>query len=186
MEGLRELLGLLEPELRSELFVQRNHLGHGGDTPLHFWLKAAHRQPSGPRDLLSDRDEATESERTTRSLQVLEVLLEFSGGRDLEVPSGSGDTCLHSAVRWQLPSHMKAMLRCDPRLLYRENAVGRTPAEAAYDQWVALMVSPLGPIIPAGADMYSTDGYADALLREDAETFASRDRPRVVEHVCEY
>lgn len=156
--------------------MQRNHLGRGSDTPLYYWLK---RAPNS-------EDHVTESEAT--SFKVLEVLLEFSGGHDLEVPSGSGDTCLHIAVMLQLPNHMKVMLLRNPGLLYRENAVGRTPAEVAYDQWLALMVSPLQPINAADRTDW-TVGYADASVCEDVRTFASMDpkgRPGVMEHVCEY
>ncbi|KAH6660295.1 ankyrin repeat-containing domain protein [Truncatella angustata] len=136
---LRELLDLLDPNLRSHLFLQRSHLTHGGDTPLHFWLKNANVIDNyrGYRHGWPNSKTSGESED---NVEILKLLLEFSGGEDLGILNGSGDTVLHSAVFRQLPKHIKVILDNNPKLLYRENSVGRTPAEIAYDRFIGSKV----------------------------------------------
>lgn len=137
VEKLRELLNLLDPELRSHLFLQRNNLTHGGDTPVHSWLKGANLIPNEFHHWGWQRP-SIESED---NVKLLELLVEFSGGHDLGILNGSGDTILHSAVARQLPGHMKVLLDSDPKLLYRENSVGRTPAEIAHDMFISHKVA---------------------------------------------
>jgi hypothetical protein len=139
LDKLRDLLNLLDPEFRSHLFTQRNHLTHGGDTPLHFWLKSANPIPYENNHYFHHH--APVAKENKHNVKILELLLELSGGQDLDILNGSGETCLHSAVIRQLPEHMKVMLSLNPKLLYRENSVGRTPAEIAYDRFISLKLS---------------------------------------------
>ncbi|KAL7628273.1 hypothetical protein AAE478_002472 [Parahypoxylon ruwenzoriense] len=137
---LRELLDLFDADLRSHMFLQRNTLAHGGDTPLHFWLKSAnplayhwnYRRYAGPRRYIR--------EEKTSNIEILSLLLEFSGGDELGILNGSGDTVLHTAVIRHLPGHAQVLLDQNPDLIYRENAVGRTPGEIAYDMFINSMV----------------------------------------------
>ncbi|KAI1764033.1 ankyrin [Hypoxylon sp. FL1150] len=133
---LRELLDLFDPDLRSHLFLQRNNLSSGGDTPLHFWLKAAnpvsyrwdHRSYPAHHDL---------EDENASNIEVLKVILDYSHGAELETFNGSGDTVLHSAVINHLPEHVNVLLAKNPELLCRENAVGRTPGEIAHDLFIS-------------------------------------------------
>ncbi|KAG4221315.1 hypothetical protein PC116_g30209 [Phytophthora cactorum] len=117
------------------MFQQRNNLASGGDTPLHFWFKTANilsvyrvnNYGSSPM-LLNDED--------LQNIEVLRLLLEFSGGAELGILNGAGDTILHTAVLRHLAAHTKVLLEYDPNLAYRENAVGRTPGEIAYDLFI--------------------------------------------------
>lgn len=140
LEKLRELLNLLDPDLRTHLFVQRSHLNHGGDTPLHVWLKSANDVPSNHR-YNHFRNHHIDHSENDNNVDILRLLLEFSGGKDLGILNGAGDTVLHSAVVRQLPNHLEVMLDSKPSLLYRENAVGRTPAEVAYDRYIGMKVT---------------------------------------------
>ncbi|KAI1847358.1 hypothetical protein JX266_006583 [Neoarthrinium moseri] len=136
LDKLRELLNLLDPELRSHLFVQRSHLGSGGETPLHMWLTTANPSPNDRYNYSWQRDQPENED----NVKMLQLLLEFSKGQELGIMNGAGDTVLHSAVLHQLPKHMKVILEQDPKLLYRENSVGRTPVEIAYDRYLSLQV----------------------------------------------
>ncbi|KAI0151968.1 ankyrin [Hypoxylon sp. NC0597] len=131
---LRDLLGLFDTDLRSHMFTQRNNLASGGDTPLHFWLKSAnplsYEWNYSRGHMYTRRSLANEN---MDNVKILELLLEFSGGNELEILNGSGDTVLHSAVLLHLPEHTRVLVARNPSSIYRENAVGRTPAEIAHD-----------------------------------------------------
>lgn len=163
---LRELLNLFDPDLRSHLFRQRNNLSRGGETPLHFWLKTAnpisytwdyHSYPAGSR--LDDEN--------ISNIEILNVILEYSGGAELEIFNSSGDTVLHSAVILHLPEHAGVLLAKKPELLYRENAVGRTPGEIAYDLFIRSKVDGLDSIAIPNDNTSS----ATKLEKRSPETF---------------
>ncbi|KAI2472158.1 ankyrin repeat protein [Annulohypoxylon bovei var. microspora] len=144
---LQELLNLFDKDLRSHMFLQRNNLARGGDTPLHLWLKEAnpvvyawnyHRGSNISYRKLHDEK--------TENLKILKVLLELSGGAELEILNGSGDTVLHTAVLRHLAGHVRMLVPQNPNLLYRENAVGRTPGEIAYDLFINTKVEDLDPV----------------------------------------
>lgn len=136
---LQELLNLLDKDLRSHMFLQTNSLAKGGDTPLHFWLKAANRPQHNYMGSWLPNEDAT-------NIKILEVLLELSGGAELESLNGAGDTILHTAVLRHLAGHVRLLISRNPNLLYRENAVGRTPGEIAYDFFIHNKVEELDSI----------------------------------------
>ncbi|RYP25160.1 hypothetical protein DL765_000041 [Monosporascus sp. GIB2] len=140
---LRSLLSLLDPELRSDMFKQRNQLAHGGDTPLHYWIKKANetRYPYAMHGQFGTYSRHDTSKESISNVELLSLLLEFSKGVELEILNGSGNTVLHSAVLLELPGHMSVILENNAQLLYRENTVGRTPAEIAYDCFIASKLS---------------------------------------------
>ncbi|KAH8675444.1 ankyrin repeat protein [Xylariales sp. PMI_506] len=161
-DKLRELLNLLDPEFRSHLFLQRNQLTHGGDTPLHFWLKLANAIPYHHPVWGYSNNNDTYATESNDTVEMLELLLEFSGGQDLELLNGSGDTVLHTAVIRQLPRQASLMLTRDPALLHRENSVGRTPIEIAYDFFLSLKVSRPIDIAARGDNNFSGDFLVNA------------------------
>ncbi|KAI0970115.1 ankyrin repeat protein [Xylaria arbuscula] len=123
LDQLQQMLELFDPELRTHMFRQRNNLSHGGDTPLHFWLKKAN---TGSYNIENDQERL-------HNAKIMSLLLDFSKGEELELLNGSGDTVLHTAVLRSLPEQTKVILQNNPKLLYRENTVGRTPGEIACD-----------------------------------------------------
>ncbi|KAK7757760.1 hypothetical protein SLS62_000138 [Diatrype stigma] len=157
--ALRRLLDLLDPALRRDLLRQRSRLAHGGDTPLHWWLKRANPDPRDPQSAqypgaiwgawpLQPPASVPESAGNVETLRVLlDLTMDENGdgaGSELEMLNGAGDTLLHTAVLRNLPRHARALLeRGGPRLLRRENAVGRTPADIAWDLCVAGRVEAL-------------------------------------------
>lgn len=111
---LRRFLDLLDPDLRTHLFTQRKHLQDSGATPVHTWIEQT-------------------SVSTMEAVETLKLLLEYSKGDELEMLNGAGDAPLHTAIVDSDLGCVKTLLDFKPELLYRENAVGRTPAEIAHD-----------------------------------------------------
>ncbi|KAI0427221.1 ankyrin repeat protein [Xylaria sp. FL1042] len=130
---LRQMLELFDPELLGHMFRQRNNLSHGGDTPCHYYVKKSN---------VHYHINVEESE----TVNLLDLLLTFSKGEELEILNGSGDTVLHTAVVRSLPEQAKVVLERNPKLLYRENTVGRTPVEIAYDIFINSKVRRVGSI----------------------------------------
>jgi hypothetical protein len=135
---LRRLLDLLDPELRAHLFKARSNLSDSGATPLHTWINAycgslnQRYYYNGPKYCKNSEITAT-----------LQLLLEYSKGAELEMLNGAGDTCLHTAVMNNAYHVVKGLLEFMPKLLHRENAVGRTPIELSREGVVAKkIVSP--------------------------------------------
>ena len=122
---LRSMIDLLDPETRKKLLTQRNSYTNGAATPLHLWLK--HTKP-----LWVGHNEDGEKHEAT-----LKMLLSYSNGEELGMVDGTGETPLHTLVTLDKPNLMRILLDHDPMLLYRENATGRTPAEVAYDSYMA-------------------------------------------------
>ena len=125
---LETVLGELDQELLGSFFLQRKDLIHFGYTPIHQWIKTTmyHGGPHERRRFLKTL--LTYSER-------------YSQGEVLDKLSSAGDTCLHSAIMDANIVYAKVLIDHDPSLLYRENAVGRTPAEVAYEALTAKQLS---------------------------------------------
>lgn len=126
---LRALLDEFDPELRSVLFTQRKHLSDNGYTPLQLWIANASGNYSGSYSYYGGRPSAIESPKP--KLEMTKLLLEYCNGLGLDLLDSAGDTCLHTAIMRQEVAIAKALVDFKPALLYRENAVGRTPAEIA-------------------------------------------------------
>jgi len=139
---LRQLLELLEPDMRNHLFMQRNGLAHGGDTPLHAWLQNANPLNYAYR-FHSQRKLGQE---TKTNIDILKTVIDMSKGAELDILNSAGNTALHTAVLRGLPKQAVVIIEANPKLLFRENAVGRTPTEIAYDRYIHEKVSSLDPI----------------------------------------
>lgn len=136
---LRGLLAVLDAGLRSHLFLQRKNLHENGNSPLHTWVsQASGVQPENPNryrygsyyNSYSSKPYGREQD----AVQMLQLLLEYSKGEELEMLNGAGETCLHTAIMHNMLSLVHVLVTFKPSLLYRENAVGRTPAELAHDR----------------------------------------------------
>ena len=115
----REMLELLNPDLRDELMSQRNNLSVGGLTPIHKWVSGV---------LYSEEI----------SSDMFKVLLEFKSGngKELSMLNSAGNTIMHTLVMKDVPWLVTILAEFDSSLLYRENAVGRTPIEIAEDAYI--------------------------------------------------
>ncbi|KAI1754123.1 ankyrin repeat protein [Xylaria castorea] len=171
-DQLRQMLELFDPELRDHMFCQRNNLSHGGDTPLHFWLKHANiisysynYSSRGSQHILNDEN--------LDNVKLLALLLEFSKGEELEILNGSGDTVLHTAVVRSLPEQARVILEQNQKLLYRENTVGRTPGEIAYDVFINSKVEGLSSI-----EIQNNQRFTKTILDRNPESFVSDEKPK--------
>lgn len=142
-ESLRRLLDILDPGLRSHLFTERKSLQANGLTPLHAWISQASGVTNEVNFQFSRRRRHYHYQpplpyaRTENVVDMLKLMLEYSKGEELDMLNGAGDTCLHTAIMEKMVSIVKILIDFKPQLLYRENAVGRTPAEVAQDEATA-------------------------------------------------
>ncbi|KAF4455427.1 hypothetical protein F53441_2216 [Fusarium austroafricanum] len=170
-QQLRELLDLLDSGLRNHLFLQRKNLNENGTTPLHTWVSQASGMSLGSDNRNNYRryngsgygkpyfDQEKELVRT------LKLFLEYSKGEELEMLNGAGDTCLHTAIMTDMIAAVRVLVEFKPSLVYRENAVGRTPAELAHDQLTGQKFAMLDK-----PSLKDRDRVND-ILRKDSEDF---------------
>ncbi|GAP82928.2 putative ankyrin repeat protein [Rosellinia necatrix] len=164
-DQLRQMLELFDPELRAHMFRQRNNLAQGGDTPLHSWLQKANHL-SYTWDYSGRASQRVLDPEKSGNVELLNLLLEFSKGEELGILNGTGDTVLHTAVVRSLPAQTKLLLEWDPKLLYRENAVGRTPGEIANDIFTNAKVEGLGSV-----SVNDNDRFHKRILAKKPELF---------------
>lgn len=130
---LRPVLECVDSGIIAHLFQQRNSLHESGTTPLHTWITAV----SNSRRNNGYYHHGAKYDRDEQILEVLGLLLGISQGSELEMLNGAGDTPLHTAVMSQDELLTRALLEHSPKPLFRENAVGRTPAEIARENVTA-------------------------------------------------
>lgn len=118
---LRAFLDLLDPKLRCHLLKERSGIhASDGRTPLHRWVG----NNANNHHIQDDIDE-------------MRVLLEFSDGEVLDNLDGKGETPLHTLIRDNKhPRFIQEVLQHNPQVLYRENAVGQTPADLIHAIYV--------------------------------------------------
>lgn len=124
---LKTLLDLLDRDLVISMMTERCSLADNARTPLHELIYSLCHGNSYSKD--------------EKAIDVLKFLMDLSpedGKRALWMVDGTGDTPLHTLVSSDVGvSIVRAVLDIDPGLLFRENAVGRTPLEVAHDRFFA-------------------------------------------------
>lgn len=118
---LRSALDLLDEDLRLDLLTQRTSLESGGMTPFH---------------LLVNKFQNNHNNFHNR-VKILRTLFEYSKGAGIEMLNSAGHSPLHTAVMAKSVWLTKLLVELCPRLLYREDAVGRTPTEVAGQKYLA-------------------------------------------------
>ncbi|KAH6898608.1 hypothetical protein B0T10DRAFT_505216 [Thelonectria olida] len=142
-DKLRLMLDLFDADLRSHLFLQRKNFNENGNTPLHAWVsQASGVQPENTNryrhnNYYNNSSSYKPYNKETDVVDMTKLLLEYSKGEELEMLNGAGETCLHTAIMHGMLSLTQVLVHFQPKLLYRENAVGRTPAELAHDRLTA-------------------------------------------------
>lgn len=108
---LRATIALLDQSLIPNMLLERcANTDHRSLTPLSLWIhNCTIDDTTGP--------------------QVLAILLSHSKGTDLEIMDGAGDYPLHTLVRSRHFSLTESVIRYNPSLLYKENAMGMTPLD---------------------------------------------------------
>ncbi|TDZ65873.1 Uncharacterized protein CTRI78_v003421 [Colletotrichum trifolii] len=158
---LRPMLELVDSGIVAHLFQQRNNLHENGTTPLHSWIATGPYSWTHP--YVNDH----------QKLEVLELLLSYSQGSELEMLNGAGDTPLHTTVMLGNVPFTKALLDHKPKLLYRENAVGRTPAEVAREKVTSEKLAAPNPVSVRYSE-YSDSREPKAMAGREASQFVRR------------
>jgi ankyrin repeat protein len=118
--SLRGLMSLIAPDLVKPLLLEKCGGGDPGSlTPLAQLI----RHDIGHRE---------------DSCAIVALLLQYSGGKDLEILDGAGDYPLHYLVRNNNTKLAKFIVDYNPSLLSMENATGQTPQDVAntsYLRW---------------------------------------------------
>ena len=105
--ALRASLHLLEQSLIPSMLVERCARSPvGALTPLAFWI----RQCGVPED----------------DPEIFQILLKHSKGADLEIMDGAGDYPLGILVQSKSFSVTESVIKYNPALIYKENAMGMT------------------------------------------------------------
>lgn len=120
---VKELLDLLDPKVRRDLFKQKNGYAAGARTPLHHWITCTQHNKAEWQD------------------KILKLWLKYSEGIELDMIDGTGNSPLHTLIASRRQDHAEILLELRPELLVRENATGRTPFEIAWDNYNAQAVS---------------------------------------------
>ena len=161
-EDLEPVLDLIDGDLLATLFRDRSSLAQSGQTPLHKWLTECVKQANTYPNYAG-----MSYTKPEKMYAVLRMLLARSGGAELAMFNGAGDTPLHTLIGLDAdPQLIRMLLDVDPTLLYRENAVGRTPAEVARDRFVAERIAQ-----PTGVRRYTDRSGVDPLVARAPESF---------------
>lgn len=158
---MKTMLNLLDGSTVKNLLLKRNAYSEGAQTPLQGWLsshgKAYNNNNPADRSI---------------SIPTLNLLLSSSGPEALSMISGNGDTPVHSVVSAQQADYLTAMLDFAPDCIFRENAVGRTPAEVARALWLGTQVQE-PPIVGLGAQEWNAPENKRPLLSRSIGWFDS-------------
>ncbi|RDW69000.1 ankyrin repeat protein [Aspergillus mulundensis] len=161
--SLSDMLSLIDPRLLPSMLTERCSSHQGSLTPLALWMTRSHHNDS----------------KAEHTLHTILDLAEPTGQKHLELLDGSGNMAIHTAVNSLECVALKEFLNRRPDLLYRENAVGTTPAELAENKWIAKMTSD-PPIAPnANRHHYSyqnTDLGSCGILSKLSCDFVKKDK----------
>ncbi|KAL4736293.1 hypothetical protein BDV11DRAFT_211341 [Aspergillus similis] len=160
---LSDMLSLIDPRLLPSMLTERCSSHQGSLTPLALWMTRHHH---------NDRN-------AEHTLQTILDLAEPTGQKHLELLDGSGNTALHTAVNELECVALKEFLSRRPDLLYRENAVGTTPAELAENKWIAKMTSdpPIAPNANRWHSYQNMDLASCNTLYKSPSEFVKKDKP---------
>ncbi|WQF84947.1 Putative ankyrin repeat-containing domain superfamily [Colletotrichum destructivum] len=169
---LGSVLDLVASSIISHLCQQRNSIHESGTTPLHAWITAV----CISRGTSSSYYWGKKYDNNEDILDVLNLLLKFSQGVELEMLNSAGDTPLHTAVMSNDVLLTEALIRHKPKLLYRENAVGRTPAEVARENVTSEKFTAPNPILlKTGNNRNNNKNNPSAIVSRSVESFIKND-----------
>jgi hypothetical protein len=160
---LQKMLELLDPALRQEMMLERNAYHCGANTPLHSWLSR------NIRELVRSKDEKNEL-----GCLMLRTLLGLSNGKELYMVDGSGNTPVHGVVQVKNLNYLSIMLEAQPACIWRENAVGRTPAELAMSSWLQTRVATAPAIDHQVEYQHLTPWHMQSMVNRKPEGFVEK------------
>ncbi|KAG8626930.1 hypothetical protein KVT40_005875 [Elsinoe batatas] len=167
-DDLRKTFSLIDPRLISSLAIERSSHSPGSLTPFASWLASArvnfpHYASPGSK---------ARSEVEPHMINYLRTILSFTGGAELALVNGAGETPLHTCVRHGHDAFIPILLDANPDFLWREDATGRTPFEVAEDEFLS-EVFDNPPAIP-GMDSYYYGRRETGVLKEPPEGFLEK------------
>ncbi|CZT02079.1 related to ankyrin [Rhynchosporium agropyri] len=139
VKNLEEMIILFEKHAVKDMILERCTERPGALTPLAYYMaknQGKHRKPD-----------------------IVSALSHFSNGEDLTMINGEGDLPLHTAVKQGMSQLTSFLLSLNPSLLYRENAIGRTPFEMAREIFTSSQVE--DPISMPSANISYHAGSTD-------------------------
>ena len=122
VQQARAMIDLIDKRLLPSMFTERCSAHSGSQTPFALWQVAIYLYQGW-------------------SVEIMDMLLSYSKGIELDLINGQGDTPLHHAVRTDARDIVESLLAKRPELVNRENATGRTPFEMAEDANLAAKTS---------------------------------------------
>ncbi|WEW58217.1 hypothetical protein PRK78_003685 [Emydomyces testavorans] len=125
----KALSEILDKEILRSLATQRSHVKPGRYTPSSWGMQTP---------LAAWLDSAGDSEA-----EVLQTILETTGGQELYVLDGQGNYPIHQVIRRNSIELARVMLKTDPSLSLFENATGVTPLELAENRFFDAVFSSL-------------------------------------------
>ena len=128
VEKLKTLFSLIDHRLLNSMATERCRDGPTGLTPLAYWLTISRSKYY--YSIYAPHDTA---ERTP---EIFTILTSICGRDALEMMDGSGQFPLHQAVKRSYFAVAELMLKENPALLTRENAMGQTPLELAESLYI--------------------------------------------------
>nr|POE59301.1 ankyrin repeat domain-containing protein 54 [Quercus suber] len=161
VKKLPQLLDLIDKRVLPSLMIERCSEDPGALTPLACFC-------------------ADTSSADDIDAEILSTIIKYSGGEELSMINGEGDTPLHVAVRKDIPQFCKVILDHDPLLLHRENSTGRTPYEIAEDSSIMTLCERPPPMINENTWDFArvrahrlglTEQWNQDLLSRDASSF---------------
>jgi hypothetical protein len=166
-KGMTNMLELLDPALRQEMLLERNSYTCGAKTPLHSWLS---------RGNIQQHTKCLRSKNCMGS-KMLRTLLGMTNGEELYMVDGSGDTPVHDVVQAKNLNYLNILLEAHPGCIWRENAVGRTPAELAMSTWLQKRVAK-APDVNQGEYTYQLPWAMQPILTRVSEGFVGLMEPQ--------
>jgi ankyrin repeat protein len=98
-------------------------------------------------------------------------LLEYSGGKDLEILDGAGDYPLHYLVRNNRTKLARFVIDYNPSLLSMENATGQTPQDVANTSYLRWRMENPPTVVGNGCYWFNHGGQPSTILDRSASDF---------------
>jgi ankyrin repeat protein len=172
-QDIEKLIALLDKATVKKLLLRRNNYTEGAQTPLQAWLS---QHNAAMRNEDRSHVYCIKEHGHCCCVATLDLLLIHSGNEALNMVDGTGDTAVHAVVSQPKAHYLQAMLKVNPDCIFRENAVGRTPAEVARDGWLKEQVSD-PPIVGTGKQYWNAPDRAKNLTARDVNWFITCSEP---------
>ncbi|KAL7276030.1 hypothetical protein RUND412_000999 [Rhizina undulata] len=150
MESFIEFLDIIPPNILSEAWRQRTFKSQL--TPLAWYL----------------------SRNASMHIPTVKLILDYSKGDDLKIPDGEGNWPIHVLFQKGLYKIAKIVLDMFPDMLFKENAVGRTPIEIITDQYL-INISSNPPLVVWNENVHGSAVSEPLVVDKPVEHFREKE-----------